>query len=406
MEALRENIFNGTKKIVPYRDSKLTLLFKNYFEGNGKLKMLLCINPRSIEFDETINVLKFSDLVKDILVPVATNELQRHIKKSDVSIDTLEQSCAQFFGNYTQRYVSIIMTTCTKVTMVTFLNLKPTFAIYSNHLFAPEAFPALDVFTPDDPVTINVLIDHLEDYRRKQTPFLHEFESLRQQFFSRIKDTFTEIERIKEERDEYKNRLDSKEKDQNKIDSKIRALEKVINNNNYRTPMTNKENSNNRPTFATPARTGSAGSNGSSHHITGTVAGHASKFENITNQQPSTISDSRSNVPKTPISSTFIRSSETPMQSTYRSTARFGSTVTQSISRYNNHLPPQTPLKEGVPVANKRNRRSKSAEMWLDHKPANTAKIGKYSVDRIQRHFNKQHLLCLFRYRHATKIRT
>lgn len=111
MEALRENIFNGTKKIVPYRDSKLTLLFKNYFEGNGKLKMLLCINPRSIEFDETINVLKFSDLVKDILVPVATNELQRHIKKSDVSIDTLEQSCAQFFGNYTQRCVSSLLIT-------------------------------------------------------------------------------------------------------------------------------------------------------------------------------------------------------------------------------------------------------------------------------------------------------
>jgi hypothetical protein len=72
----------------------------------------------------------------------------------------------------------------------------------------------------------------------------------------------------------------------------------VINNNNYRTPMLAKEN-NTRPTFATPARTGSAGS---SQHIAGTVAGHASKFENITNQQPSTnqlpssISD-RSNVP-------------------------------------------------------------------------------------------------------------
>ncbi len=199
MEALRENILNGTKKIVPYRDSKLTLLFKNYFEGNGRLKMLLCINPRSIEFDETINVLKFSDLVKDILVPVATNELQRHIKPKDVSDDLLEQSCAKFFGNYTQ----------------------------SNHLFAPEAFPALDVFAPDDTVTINVLIDHLEDYRRKQTPFLHEFESLRQQFFCRVKDTFNEIDKVREERDELKSRLDNKERDQNKIDSKIRALEKV-----------------------------------------------------------------------------------------------------------------------------------------------------------------------------------
>jgi kinesin family protein 23 len=54
MEALRENLINGTKKMVPYRDSKLTTLFKSYFEGNGKIKMILCVNPCSIEFDEII----------------------------------------------------------------------------------------------------------------------------------------------------------------------------------------------------------------------------------------------------------------------------------------------------------------------------------------------------------------
>ena len=54
IETLRENIISSTRKMVPYRDSKLTLLFKNYFEGNGKIKMILCINPSSQEFDETI----------------------------------------------------------------------------------------------------------------------------------------------------------------------------------------------------------------------------------------------------------------------------------------------------------------------------------------------------------------
>ena len=65
MEVLKENIAilnnanqqQGTlanRKMVPYRDSKLTLLFKNYFEGYGKIKMILCINPSAIEFDETI----------------------------------------------------------------------------------------------------------------------------------------------------------------------------------------------------------------------------------------------------------------------------------------------------------------------------------------------------------------
>lgn len=40
-------------KMVPYRDSKLTLLFKNFFEGSGRIKMILCINPNAIEFDES-----------------------------------------------------------------------------------------------------------------------------------------------------------------------------------------------------------------------------------------------------------------------------------------------------------------------------------------------------------------
>ena len=40
--------------MVPYRDSKLTHLFKNYFDGEGKVRMIVCVNPKSDEYDETI----------------------------------------------------------------------------------------------------------------------------------------------------------------------------------------------------------------------------------------------------------------------------------------------------------------------------------------------------------------
>ena len=62
IETLRENITSSTRKMVPYRDSKLTMLFKNYFEGNGRIKMILCINPSSQEFDETIVSIKMCNL--------------------------------------------------------------------------------------------------------------------------------------------------------------------------------------------------------------------------------------------------------------------------------------------------------------------------------------------------------
>ena len=41
-------------QLVPYRESKLTHLFKTYFEGTGKVKMIVCVNPRSEDFDETV----------------------------------------------------------------------------------------------------------------------------------------------------------------------------------------------------------------------------------------------------------------------------------------------------------------------------------------------------------------
>ena len=54
IETLRENQLNGANKMVPYRDSRITHLFKNYFDGEGKVKMVVCVNPRAEEYDETI----------------------------------------------------------------------------------------------------------------------------------------------------------------------------------------------------------------------------------------------------------------------------------------------------------------------------------------------------------------
>lgn len=56
IELLRENqkLPGNQQKIIPYRDNKLTHLFKSYFEGEGKIKMVLCVNPGSEDFDETL----------------------------------------------------------------------------------------------------------------------------------------------------------------------------------------------------------------------------------------------------------------------------------------------------------------------------------------------------------------
>ena len=68
IEVLRENQKTGGAKSVPYRDSKVTHLFRNYFEGDSKVKMVVCINPRNSDYDENLNVMKFAELTQEVQI--------------------------------------------------------------------------------------------------------------------------------------------------------------------------------------------------------------------------------------------------------------------------------------------------------------------------------------------------
>ncbi|KAK9542372.1 hypothetical protein VZT92_000242 [Zoarces viviparus] len=67
MEVLRENQMCGTNKMVPYRDSKVTHLFKNYFDGEGKVRMIVCVNPAD-DYDETMLVMRFAEMTQEVEV--------------------------------------------------------------------------------------------------------------------------------------------------------------------------------------------------------------------------------------------------------------------------------------------------------------------------------------------------
>ncbi|OXB62837.1 hypothetical protein ASZ78_008055 [Callipepla squamata] len=68
IEVLRENQMCGTNKIVPYRDSKLTHLFKNYFDGEGKVRMIVCVNPKAEDYEESLQVMRFAEMTQEVEV--------------------------------------------------------------------------------------------------------------------------------------------------------------------------------------------------------------------------------------------------------------------------------------------------------------------------------------------------
>ncbi|XP_068147686.1 kinesin-like protein KIF23 [Drosophila tropicalis] len=69
LEYLRENqqLGNNAKKI-PYRDSKLTHMFKSYFDGEGQVSMIVCTNPRIEDYDENLQVMKFAEMTQEVQI--------------------------------------------------------------------------------------------------------------------------------------------------------------------------------------------------------------------------------------------------------------------------------------------------------------------------------------------------
>lgn len=67
LEAMRTNSLNKKKVLVPFRESKLTMLFQEYFYGNNHIIMITNINPRKEDYEESIRALGFSCLCKEIV---------------------------------------------------------------------------------------------------------------------------------------------------------------------------------------------------------------------------------------------------------------------------------------------------------------------------------------------------
>ncbi|XP_061196904.1 kinesin-like protein KIF20B [Saccostrea echinata] len=55
-------------KIIPFRDSKLTRLFQNFFCGQGRVNMIVNVNQCASMFDETQHVFKFSAIAKQVVI--------------------------------------------------------------------------------------------------------------------------------------------------------------------------------------------------------------------------------------------------------------------------------------------------------------------------------------------------
>lgn len=88
---------------VPYRDSKLTRLLQDSLGGNSKTVMLCCVSPSDVDFNETLNAVRYANRARNIQNKPVVNvdptslliaELRRQIKVRHLSLFNIEPTLA------------------------------------------------------------------------------------------------------------------------------------------------------------------------------------------------------------------------------------------------------------------------------------------------------------------------
>ncbi|XP_070759349.1 kinesin-like protein KIF23 [Enoplosus armatus] len=212
MEVLRENQMCGTNKMVPYRDSKVTHLFKNYFDGEGKVRMIVCVNPKADDYDETMLVMRFAEMTQEV-------EVARPVDRPICGLAAGRRNRNQAFRDELSHDPGLL-----------------------NQLI--ESFPALpscELVDPTDDQTLPRLIEVLERRHRIRQMMTEQFnktastlKSMLQQFDSQLnaKETFLQDQRSKlSEKDKViinqRTEMERLEKKSKTLEYKIDILQKA-----------------------------------------------------------------------------------------------------------------------------------------------------------------------------------
>lgn len=86
---------SSTAVHVPYRDSKLTRLLQDSLGGNAKTLMVACVSPAALNFEETLNTLKYANRAKNIKNrPIVNQQTQEEKQKADDEIARMKEEIA------------------------------------------------------------------------------------------------------------------------------------------------------------------------------------------------------------------------------------------------------------------------------------------------------------------------
>ncbi|XP_052261516.1 kinesin-like protein KIF23 isoform X2 [Dreissena polymorpha] len=217
LETLRENQKNpNAVKLVPYRDSKLTHLFKNYFDGDGRVRMVVCVNPKAEEYDETVHVMKFAEMSQEIMVQRSQQvkfDLGLAPGRRRLGERLMEERIQEERLREEKNKMEIETPSVPAPAMI--YNLGPD-------------FPSLQMIDHNDADTLNTLLAFLIERDSKRQALALDFEAKQDAFRARLVDFEQEHERLLDRNDELEELVGKTGGDVSKLEAKCSSLERKI----------------------------------------------------------------------------------------------------------------------------------------------------------------------------------
>ena len=218
IELLRENQTTGGSKTVPYRDSKITHLFKNYFEGEGKVKMIVCVNPRPSDYEENINVMQFAELTQEIQIERAVGP------RIDLGLTPGRRKANQVYKEAVRR----LEEQGHEVAHLT-VDLAPVYSL------GPE-WPPLELTQFDNEEIVKKLMVFLEKRIQTRKALQNDLENKRNKFREKLRSQENENILLKAENKQLRTQLENERK-------RVISLEqRLVNAESANRSLTNKVN--------------------------------------------------------------------------------------------------------------------------------------------------------------------
>lgn len=209
LEILRDNQTSGHSKPVPYRDSRVTHLFRNYFEGEGGVKMVVCVNPRPADYEENVNVMQFAEMTQEVMIERAVH------KKLDLGLTPGRKRANQVYKEAVRRLEEQGEDVKDLV-----MDLTPVYSL-------GQEWPPLEVNQFDNEEVIEKLRQYLEKRIKTRNTLLKDHDKRATNFREYLSKLEKEAVLLRNENKQMKAQMEAEKKRQYSLEARLARAEDV-----------------------------------------------------------------------------------------------------------------------------------------------------------------------------------